>query len=84
MLTFRPRKAPTKPEDLPKFIDEQLASVQKAANRGSSHVPLTYLTVLPDKPQDGLYLFDTNVTSGAATRGAYRYDSSTATYTFLA
>jgi hypothetical protein len=75
METFRAGKTPKSLEE----VGQRFVEVQRA-----SHVPLTYLTALPDKPQDGIYLFDTNVTSGAATRGAYRYDSAAATYTFLA
>jgi hypothetical protein len=80
METFRAGKTPKSLEE----VGQRFVEVQRAARAASSHVPLTYLTALPDKPQDGIYLFDTNVTSGAATRGAYRYDSAAATYTFLA
>ena len=42
---------------------------------------MKYLDVAPTKPQDGLYLSAANVLG--VTRGLYRYDSSTETYTLI-
>lgn len=43
---------------------------------------LDYLGIAPTRPQDGLYLSEAGILG--ANRGLYRYDSSSATYTFIA
>lgn len=54
--------------------------IEKAQNRADPFVALTYLSALPARPQDGLYLFAAAVTAPGDPRGLYRYDSSTGSY----
>lgn len=82
MKTYKPGNPPQDPAQMPGFLRQELASIQQAANRADSTLPLSYLTVAPVRPQDGLYLSATGVLG--VTRGLYRYDSSTALYTFIA
>lgn len=77
MITYKPRQAPRDPNALPQFIDQELHSIQQAANREDG-----YLAVLPSKPQDRIYLFAAGV--AGTSRGAYRYDSATPGWVFLA
>jgi hypothetical protein len=56
-------------------------SIKKAAMRADDRVAMQFLSALPAKPQDGLYLFAADVTGPGDPRGLYLYDSSTATYT---
>lgn len=82
MLTFKPGKLPTDPAQLVPAVEKEFQRVQQAAATASDYLPLRYLTVAPARALDGLYLSEAGVLG--ASRGLYRYDSSTATYTFIA
>ena len=55
-----------------------------AALERAAHDEEGYLTTLPARPQDRLYLFAADVVGAGQPRGLYRYDSSTGTYTSIA
>jgi hypothetical protein len=77
LRTYRPGVVPSDPAALPGFFRQELLSITQAAQREEG-----YLAVLPTRPQDRIYLFAANV--AGVNRGAYRYDSDSAAYTFLA
>ena len=81
MKTFKPLSPPQDPAQLPGFLRQMQGAIEQAANRQDDRIALTYLAVAPDKPQDGLYLSAAGVLG--ATRGLYRYDSSTGLYTLI-
>ena len=62
--------------------DPVQARILQAALRADQLVALTYITVAPEKPQDGLYLAAAGVLG--VSRGLYRYDANGAAYTFIA
>jgi hypothetical protein len=82
LKTYKAGHVPDDPAKLPGFLRQELLSVQQAAQRADAYVGLSYLAVAPERPQDGLYLSAAGVLG--VTRGAYRYDSTTGLYTFLA
>lgn len=82
MRTYRSIRPPQDPASLPGFLLSEFASIEQAANRADPLLALTYLGAAPSKPQDGLYLAAAGVLG--ASRGLYRYDSLSATYTFIA
>lgn len=82
MQTYKAGNPPNDSAALPEFLRQELASLEQAANRADSHVALSYLAVTPARPQDGIYLSAAGVLG--ANRGAYRYDSSTGLFTFIA
>lgn len=82
MRSYRPKPPPEDPKQIAAFLRTETASIAEAANRADDRVALTYLAVAPSKPQDGIYLSAANVLG--ANRGAYRYDSTTGLYTFIA
>ena len=63
-------------------IRRELESIRKAALNADPLVALDYIAVAPAKPQNGLYLAAAGVLG--VSRGLYRYDSNSATYTFIA
>ena len=67
-------------KDLPRKMREMQTRIEQAANQPGQ--TLTYLGVAPDRPQDGLYLSAAGVLG--VSRGLYRYDSNSGTYTFIA
>lgn len=69
------------PADSAGYLERELRAIQKEGNALKLVLPMKYLDVAPDKPQDGLYLSAANVLG--VTRGLYRYDSSTETYTLI-
>lgn len=96
MQTYKARRPPEPPrggsiEDLIRWAGEMhqwavedSQAVEKAAHAGSDSVPVNYLSAAPDRPKNGIYHADgTNWNPGSG-KGAYRYDESTATYTFFA
>jgi hypothetical protein len=94
MLTYRPGPCPRVPGNLPpemrsfaqqllEYVERELRSIQKAANASNDYVRGTYLSIAPDKPQDGDYLADGTGWDPGSGRGKYRYDSSTGNFTFL-
>lgn len=64
------------------FVRSEFRAVEEAANAPDPVVALTYLGAAPKKPENGLYLADAGVLG--VSRGLYRYDSASATYTFIA
>jgi hypothetical protein len=55
--------------------------IEKAAHRSDDRIALQYLSTLPERPSDGLYLFAADVTAPGDLRGLYRCDGGT--YTFI-
>lgn len=86
MQTYKPRApAPGMTADeLAHWMFGELQSIQKAANTGSDAVAVRFLNAAPARPIDGwIYNADgTNWNPGSG-KGSYRYNSSSATYTFL-
>lgn len=82
MRTYQPGNPPQDPAALPGFLRQELNQIQQAANRSDPFMALDYLGIAPTRPQDGLYLSEAGILG--ANRGLYRYDSSSATYTFIA
>lgn len=66
------------------ILSRELTNIRKSQAQPRQFIPMQYLAVLPDRPLNGLYLFDAAVVSGAAVRGLYRYDETAAAYTFIA
>ncbi len=81
MISYRPSNVPDDPARLPGFLRQETTAIQQAANRANPFVALSYLAVAPERPVDGLYLSAAGVLG--ATRGLYRYDSSTGIYTLI-
>ena len=77
MRTYRPGAVPSDPAELPVFLRTETHAIHRAANTEEG-----YLGVLPNRPQDRIYLFAAGV--AGVSRGAYRYDSSVPGYVFLA
>lgn len=82
MRTYQPANPPQDPAQLPGFLRQELYSIQQAANRSNSFAALDYLGVAPTRPKNGLYLSAAGVLG--VNRGLYRYDETSATYTFIA
>lgn len=80
-MAYRPLTAPTDPAQAMAYVSRELQRIQAADNDLRLVLPMKYLDVAPTKPQDGLYLSAANVLG--VTRGLYRYDSSTETYTLI-
>lgn len=77
MRTYQPGAVPSDPAELPGFLRQEFPAIQQAAHREDG-----YLAVLPERPQDRIYLFAAGV--AGTSRGAYRYDPSTTAYTMVA
>lgn len=82
MRTFKSLDVPTDPAAASGFLRTLQNAIEQASTRADDRIALTYLAVLPSKPQDGLYLSAAGVLG--ASRGLYRYDSTTGLYTFIA
>lgn len=85
MQTF---SAPPVPYDAPQwFIDYANAlhqAIYQAAQAGNDSIGGRYLTAEPARPQDGaIYLAEGTEWNPGSGRGAYRYESSSATYVLL-
>lgn len=82
---FQPdRPAPTGSVSLlAEWCLRQFLKLQEFLSGPRDRLPMQYLSALPAKPRDGLYLFAADVTSGGAARGLYRYDESTDSYTAI-
>jgi len=83
MDTYVPATPPSDPAQMADYLRREFQRIQTAANTQSSGIPLRYLNAAPTRPQDGIYFADgTNWNPGSG-KGAYRYSSSSATYSYL-
>jgi hypothetical protein len=80
MRAFKTKEPPQDAKDMPRFVREMQQRIEKAANEPA--LQLNYLGTAPSRPQDGLYFSEAGVLG--ASRGLYRYDSASGTYTFIA
>ena len=80
MRTYRASNVPDKLDAA--FVRGEFRAVEEAANASDPLIALTYIGVAPKKPENGIYLADAGVLG--VSRGAYRYDTTTGLFTFIA
>jgi hypothetical protein len=86
MQTYRPRKPPRglNVDQLADWMYSELQNIQRAANTGSDAVAVRVLNAEPARPQDGWeYNADGVNWDPGSGKGTYRYNASTASWTFL-
>ena len=51
---YQPRIVPIEPDDIPRFLNEELPRISREMSGASDYIMLNVLNVAPDKPRAGM------------------------------
>lgn len=70
---YQPRIVPIEPDDIPRFLNEELPRISREMSGPSNYIMLNVLHVAPDKPRDGMIICadGTDLNPGGTGAGFY-------------